>query len=155
MRVLSIISLMIIVQIFIACNKDDIDEIKPIIDLSHPGSFPVSCDTLKKGKEFEFRVRFTDNIELGSYNIDIHHNFDQHSHSTSVESCIFDQKKTAVKPWTFIRSYEIPTGNKEYIAIGKILVPDNIDPGDYHFLYKVTDKSGWQSIYGLSVKILE
>lgn len=138
-----------------SCTKEDIDDVKPTIDFGIDGVFPVPCDTLRKGKEAIFRIKFTDNIELGSYSIDIHHNFDQHSHSTSVESCLLDSKKTALKPWTYIQSYQIPEGLKEFIATGKILVPADIDPGDYHFLYKLTDKSGWQTINGFSIKVVE
>lgn len=138
-----------------SCGKDDIDEVKPSIILDSINSFPAPCDTLKKGNEIKFKVDFTDNIELGSYSIDIHHNFDQHSHSTSVENCKLDDKKTAISPWTYIKSYQIPEGLKAYTAIGKISVPSDIDPGDYHFLYKLTDKSGWQTIYGFSVKIID
>jgi hypothetical protein len=138
-----------------SCGKDDIDDVKPVIDMNASGTFPTLCDTLKKATEIEFKVNFSDNIELGSFSIDIHHNFDQHSHSTSVETCQMDAKKTAINPWTYIKSFQIPEGLKEYTAIGEISVPTNIDPGDYHFMYKVTDKSGWQTIHGFSIKIID
>lgn len=138
-----------------SCGKEDIDTVKPQIILNNNSEFPAPCDTLHKGTEIDFNVEFSDNIELGSYSIDVHHNFDQHSHSTSVENCDLDTKKTAKNPWTYIKSYQIPGGLKEFTAKGKISVPSDIDPGDYHFLYKLTDKSGWQSIYGFSIKIID
>ena len=54
------------------------------------------------------KVRFTDNAELGSYSINIHNNFDHHSHSTEVEECNMDPVKEPVNPYVFIQDYDIP-----------------------------------------------
>lgn len=153
MRAVYLNGLMLLFLIFNSCTKDEIDDVKPVIDTS--GALPAACDTLRRGTDYEFKIKFSDNIELGSFSIDIHHNFDQHSHSTGSDFCVLDQKKTAVKPWTLIRSYEIPAGLKEFNATGIISIPKDIDQGDYHFWYKLTDKSGWQSLYGFSIKILD
>nr|WP_244939634.1 DUF4625 domain-containing protein [Arcticibacter tournemirensis] len=32
-------------------------------------------------------------------------------------------------------------------------MPADADPGDYHFMIKLTDKEGWQTIKGLSIKL--
>jgi hypothetical protein len=62
-------------------------------------------------------------------------------------------KKTPVKPFLFIQNYNIPAGLKQHEATAQIVVPADVDPGDYHFMIRLTDKEGWQTIKGLSIKI--
>lgn len=100
-----------------------------------------------------FKIIVTDNMELGSVSVDIHHNFDQHTHSTEVDDCGLDNKKTPVNPLLLIRSIAIPSGNKTYTVILEVDIPTDVDPGDYHFMIRATDKEGWQTIKGLSIKI--
>nr|WP_229206214.1 DUF4625 domain-containing protein [Dyadobacter fermentans] len=40
-----------------------------------------------------------------------------------------------------------------HVANQQIDVPADIDPGDYHFMIRLTDKEGWQTIRGISIKI--
>ncbi|MGE8380915.1 MAG: DUF4625 domain-containing protein, partial [Sphingobacterium sp.] len=71
----------------IACKKDkeNIDTEKPTIDISAATAFPKQCSQIRRGSSFTFRAILSDNVALGSYSIDVHHNFDHHSHSTEVE----------------------------------------------------------------------
>ena len=145
-----------LLSIFAAgCKKDEqsIDTEYPVIDLSIANAFPQQCATVSRGQKFTFKARFTDNAELGSYSIDIHHNFDNHSHSTEVSDCSAVVVKTPVKPFVLINTFQIPTGQQTFEATNEITVPADIDPGDYHFLIKLTDKEGWQTIKGISIKI--
>ncbi|MBP7210540.1 MAG: DUF4625 domain-containing protein [Paludibacteraceae bacterium] len=142
-----------------SCEKDDIDDQKPKIDLSIQDAFPISCDTLYFGETFILKVKFTDNVQLGSYSIDIHNNFDHHSHSTEVTECNLDPIKIAVIPFTFIEDYAIDKGLKTYETNLSITIPagnatGQFDEGDYHFFISLTDKSGWSAQKGLSIKIL-
>ena len=145
-----------------SCEKEEIDKQKPEIDLSIEGAFPVNCDTLYFGETFAFKILFKDNAELGSakaFSIDVHNNFDHHSHSTEVTECSFDPVKSPVNVFTFIVDYDIPEGLKEYETNLSISIPpgnDNgqFDEGDYHFFISLTDKEGWSAQKGLSVKIL-
>ncbi|NGM65392.1 DUF4625 domain-containing protein [Sphingobacterium sp. SGR-19] len=143
---------------FSSCEKDNdettVDNDAPVIDLSGD-AFPVQCSTLKRGETFTFKTKFSDNVELGTYSIDIHHNFDHHSHSTEFEECDLQPKKDPVKPFLFIKSYDIPSGQKTYEAVQQIEVPADIDPGDYHFMVSVSDHVGWNTIKGLSISIVE
>lgn len=100
-----------------------------------------------------FRARLTDNKELGSLSIDIHHNFDHHTHSTEVESCIMDPVKAPVKPLLLLKNFPITPGLTTLDTQEEIIIPADIDAGDYHFLIRLTDKEGWQTIKGLSIKI--
>ena len=143
----------------ISCEKNGgTDKQKPEIDLSNAGAFPMNCDTLYFGETFIFKVIFTDNAEIGSYSIDIHHNFDHHSHSTEVTECNLDQKKSPVNPFVFIQDYNIPGGLKEYETNLSVIIPASnakglFDEGDYHFFISLTDKEGWSAQSGLSIKM--
>ena len=140
---------------FAGCKKDNTEE----KDTEYPeilataNSFPIQCGTISRGQTFTFKASFSDNKELGAYSLDVHHNFDQHNHSTEVHQCTFDAKKTPVKPFLFIQNYNIPAGLKQHEATAQIVVPADVDPGDYHFMIRLTDKEGWQTIKGLSIKI--
>lgn len=145
---------------FNACEKDeDIDTEKPTINNSFTGAFPVNCDTIYFGETFEVKLLFTDNVELGSYSIDIHNNFDHHSHSTEVTECNLDPIKDPVNPFVFIEDYDIPNGMTEYETNLSISIPSgnangNYDEGDYHFFLSLTDAEGWSTQLGLSIKML-
>lgn len=152
-----LLSIAAILTVAIAgCKKDSTNE----PDTEYPSivaaanSFPVQCSTVTRGQTFTFKATFSDNRELGAYSLDVHHNFDHHNHSTEVNQCTFDAKKTAVKPFLFIQNYDIPVGSKQYEATAQITVPADVDPGDYHFMIRLTDKEGWQTIKGLSIKVL-
>lgn len=36
-----------------------------------------------------------------------------------------------------------------------ITIPDDIDTGDYHCAYSVTDETGWQSRTSVDIKVIE
>ena len=149
-----IITLMVLPAVLLSCSKEERDDELPEIIMSEAGHFPQNCDTLYPGESFTFRARFTDNIELGSYSIDIHHNFDHHSHSTEMAECPMDPKKTPVNPFLFIEQFDIPEGKREYDAMQVITIPADVDHGDYHLMIRLTDKTGWQAIRGISIKIM-
>lgn len=156
MRNLKIALVVLLVSISIsACKKDKVeaDTTYPEIDLSIANAFPIQCSEILRGQKFTFRARFTDNQELGAYSLDIHNNFDQHSHSTEVSNCTPEAVKKPINPFLLVKTATIPTGLKEYVATAEIDVPSNVDPGDYHFLIRLTDKQGWQTIKGISIKI--
>ncbi len=134
-------------------DKEIIDTEPPEIILTAADAFPVQCSTVSRGQTFTFRALLRDNVRLGSYSLDIHHNFDHHSHSTEVEECAMEQVKTPVNPFLLIRNYPIPEGLREYEAATEITVPADVDPGEYHFLIRLTDKEGWQTLRGISIKI--
>ncbi|WP_104384829.1 DUF4625 domain-containing protein [Sphingobacterium sp. HMA12] len=141
----------------IACKKDteNIDTEKPTIDLSASTAFPKQCSQITRGSSFTFHAKLSDNVALGSYSIDIHHNFDHHSHSTEVEECTLEPVKKPVKPFVLVKSVTIPGQPQQYDAQLQIDVPADIDPGNYHFMIQVTDQSGWSIQRGISVRIVE
>lgn len=138
------------------CSKDSaepIDTVYPEISLDAQNAFPKQCSVIKRGEKFMFRALVSDNVQLGSLNVDIHHNFDHHTHSTELAECDLAPVKQAVKPFLLIKNVAIPAGLKSYELSTEIEVPADVDPGDYHFMIRLTDQEGWQTIKGLSIKI--
>lgn len=141
-----------------ACSSDDSssnDTTKPTIDLTIADGFPISCSTVTRGTSIPFKALFKDNDQLGSYSINIHHNFDHHSHDTEVDACQFDPIKTPVNPWVKTLTFQIPANLSEFTATQQIEIPADIEPGDYHFMIQLTDVNGWATMKGISFKIVE
>ena len=152
--------LIMLVLFFAACDPVDIDDTKPVIDLEADGAFPVSCDTLYLGETFTWTARFTDNVELGSYSLEIHHNFDHHAHSTEMTTCELDPVKEPVNPFHTIMDFDIPEGKQEFKVNQEVALPSGngsgaFDTGDYHFFISLTDREGWSTQKGFTVKILK
>ncbi|CAM3929027.1 protein of unknown function [Pedobacter westerhofensis] len=147
----------LILLFFTGCKKDSTSEIDteyPVINIESATAFPKQCSTVKRGETFIFRAQMSDNTTLGSVSIDIHHNFDHHTHSTELATCDMETVKTPVTPFLLIQSYPIAAGLSSYEVQQEIAVPASVDPGDYHFMIRLTDKEGWQTIKGLSIKII-
>jgi len=144
-----------IISLALACSKDaeTVDTEYPVIDDNFAEASPQQCSTIARGETFVFRARFSDNVALGSFGLDVHNNFNHHSHSTEVEACDMGPVKEPENPFTYIKSFDIPSAPRTYEAEVEIAIPADIDPGDYHFMIKVTDREGWQTLRGLSVKI--
>lgn len=140
------------------CSGDDsneeVDQDKPVIDMRLDGGFPTSCSTVTKGQVIHFKARFTDNRELGAYSINIHHNFDHHSHDTEIDDCVLEPIKIPVSPWSKTFTYTIPGQNKEFVAEQQITIPQDIDTGDYHFMIQLSDAQGWATMRGISFKVV-
>lgn len=137
-----------------ACSSDNdssVDEEYPTINLEE--SYPQVCSSLQRGETFTAKIVVDDNQELGSISIDIHNNFDHHNHSTEVEECALADKKDPDNPFTYIKSIPIPEGNDHYVVEQEISIPEEVDAGDYHFMIRVTDAAGWQTMKGISIKI--
>jgi hypothetical protein len=137
------------------CKKAEVDVEPPVIFMSDTDYFPQACDTVYVGETFLFKAKFTDNEELGAFSVDIHNNFDHHSHSTEATECTMDPiKQPGENVFLFIQSYSIPENSTTYVAEVLIEIPAGVETGDYHFFIALTDKEGWQTIRGTGIKIL-
>ncbi len=141
------------------CQKDEIDDQKPVIDLLGESTFPLNCDTIYFNEPFIVSLSISDNKELGSYSIAIHHNFDHHSHSTELTICEMWPVKAPVNPFVFIQDFNIPAETASYQVNQVLEIPLSnsnglFDEGDYHFFISLTDKEGWSAQKGLSIKML-
>ena len=142
-----------------ACSSSDDSEPKDMTypEISDKGivAVPTDCDVFNRGEVIPFNYLFTDDTELGSYNIEIHNNFDHHTHSTSATECPMDEPKQAYHAWVFNQDYTIPPSQSNYIAHLDIPIPEDIDSGDYHFMLRVTDRAGWQQLHSVAIKIVD
>jgi hypothetical protein len=136
-------------------NSIDKDLEKPTISINYNGGFPQGCTQLVKGETYNFRANVTDNLELASYSIDIHNNFDHHTHDDQITECTLGEIRQAVNPFIFIKNYSIAEGLTSYEINISVTVPSDIDLGDYHCAYSVTDKTGWQARTSIDIQIIE
>ncbi len=147
---------LMIMSSVVSCNKDDdntaTDTEKPTFN--NTGATPIDGEKFLPGDIIRFHQVFCDNVELGAFNIEIHNNFDGHSHSTETNSKHESNEHGDVEnAWVFNQDYEIPSGSKSYTADILIPIPADIAEGDYHFMIRVTDKAGWQEIKAVSLEI--
>lgn len=134
-------------------NNDDIDREDPVISNAGIVAVPQDGNTFERGSVIPFTYLFTDNVELGNYNIEIHNNFDHHTHGTQGPLTPLDPIKKPVKPWIYNQSFSIPRGSTTYQARQNITIPDSIDTGDYHFTIRLTDQAGHQTLRAMAIKI--
>ncbi|MBR1401715.1 MAG: DUF4625 domain-containing protein [Prevotella sp.] len=139
-----------------ACSSSD-EELRDMNDpeISSEGitAMPIDCQVYERGGVIPFNYVFNDNLELGSYNIEIHNNFNHHTHSTTSVDCEQDEKKAEVNPWVFDQDFTIPSGLRSFTARHDISIPANVDTGDYHFMIRLLDKTGRMKIHSVAIKI--
>src|SRR3546814_2054091 len=95
-----------ILSLALSCSKDaeTVDTEYPVIDANFAGTFPRQCGTVLRGETFVFQAKFSDNVALGAFSLDVHDNFDHHSHSTEAEACDMSPVKEARTPFPYIKS---------------------------------------------------
>lgn len=116
---------------------------------------PIDCQVYQRGDVIKFSYLFTDDTELGSFNIEIHNNFDHHTHGTSSAECEMEEKKKPINPWVYNKDFSLPQGQAIYEANFDIPIPSDADPGDYHFMIRLTDRAGWQQLKAMGIKVVE
>ena len=142
-----------------ACSSSSDDRSKDMTmpEISGKGIIPTpeNCQAFGLGDTIRFHYIFTDDRELGSFNIEIHNNFDHHTHSTSAVECVMEPAKQPVRPWVYNKDQRIPKGQRFHEALFDIVVPKDVDPGDYHFMSRLTDQAGWQQLKSVSIKLVD
>ena len=145
---------------FMACGGDDDDKdtTYPVISGEGIVACPIDCQEYHPGDVIPFNYVFTDDTELGNFNIEIHSNHDHHSHSTSSVECEEEHEHEhehaePVNPWVFNQAFTIPAGQRTYTARIDIPIPTDIDAGDYHFMIRLTDRAGWQQLKAVAIKV--
>ena len=159
MRLISIyFKLLLITLLMTSCSSDDstdIDEQKPTISINYDDGFPQACEQLVKGETYIFKALVTDNKALAAYGLDIHSNFDHHTHDDQEGDCDLDPIKEGVNPLLYLESFSIEGGPTTYEINIEITIPNDVDTGDYHCAYSVTDETGWQSRTSVDIKIVD
>lgn len=138
-----------------ACSSssDEIDDQYPQINNIDNVSFPENCEILYTGESFSVKYLFSDNLQLASYSIEIHNNFDHHSHSTDIMNCEMQEDKKPVNAFHFLQIYQFDDVLTQYTSNSNIFIPKGIDTGDYHLIIRLNDITGWETIKGISVSI--
>lgn len=117
--------------LFASCSDDDtiLDTTKPIIELAKPSDH----------QEFEFgdvitvQALLKDDVELGSYKIDIHSAGDGHQHRSAA---------VASEGWSHNEIVDI-SGKKEHVLNKPIQIPTgDYTEGHYHLGIILIDKAG-------------
>ncbi|MBU3026249.1 DUF4625 domain-containing protein [Zobellia galactanivorans] len=134
-------------------DDTDVDDEKPSISLA--GGFPQSCTELKRGETYIFKANVSDNVGLSAYSLDLHHNFDHHTHDDQGSKCELSAKKTPDNPLIFMENYTLEPGKTSYEITIELTIPQDVDTGDYHCAYSVTDVTGWQGRTSVDVKVVE
>lgn len=103
-------------------------------------SEPEEGQELKIGDEHgvHFEMDLSDDVMLKSYMIEIHSNFDHHSHGKSRAAATGE----ATVDFSFNRSYDISGKKTAHIHHHDIVIPANATPGDYHLMVYCTDAAG-------------
>lgn len=110
----------------IACKKSDLTP--PTIASVSVNNEAVEIINFSPGDTFVVRTSIDDNLELGQFKIDIHHDFDGHSHKNS--TIRFAEIR--------IKDIEGTTFNLEEIFV----VPIDAATGTYHGTIRALDKEG-------------
>lgn len=119
-----------------SCSSDDnnVDTVRPNLNLVAPAEGAV----LVAGKDVHFDMEVSDNVMLGSYKIDIHNNFDNHNHPSSVSLKAAD----ATVDFVFNRVWALDGQKNADIHHHEIIIPANATPGKYHFVVYLLDAAG-------------
>jgi hypothetical protein len=131
--------------VFNGC-KEDSDTQKPVINLEEPAEGEILQIGGEHGVHFE--CEFTDNEALASYKVNIHPNFDGHTHSKVVST----RSEAQTVDFEFERSWTL-SGRNAAIHHHDIIIPENATPGDYHLMIYCTDAAGNESHIAVKVEL--
>lgn len=170
MKNLKYISLLSIASVFTftSCTSgdDNVDTEKPVVILNAP----VEGAKLQAGKDVHFDMDLSDNEALGSYNVDIHNNFDGHDHTGHNDTKAFsviladdhdhdhdhDEENEARNPFKFNRTWDDIYGLRNtHVHQHEIVIAKDAKRGAYHFVVKVVDKAGNQTMVFRNIEIVD
>jgi hypothetical protein len=136
-----IICLTAIFSVAFASCKEDGDTTKPVINLIEP----EDGDVLKIGGELgvHFDAEFSDNEMLASYKVNIHPDFDGHTHTKDATTVDFE----------FERTWDISGKKNADVHHHEIKIPENATPGDYHLMVYCLDAAGNESHVTVDIEL--
>lgn len=124
-----------------SCSDDDNDNEKPVISDFEP----EEGDLLQIGEAIHLEMDLSDNEKLASYKVDIHNNFDNHTHSTKAsaeDSVAFSYSKV----FTDIAGQKNAHVHHHDIVIPTELNGKPIRTGKYHFVVYCIDEAGNEAL---------
>lgn len=160
MKKLNFLSALLFIAVsvgFISCEREKIaekDTTKPVINLIAP----ADGDKLTIGdmNGVHFDVEFMDNEALSSYKVDIHNNFDGHSHApaarvnAATDSIAYSFNKT----WDDIAGKRNTKVHHHQIRIPRKIDGKPIKTGKYHLVVYCLDKAGNESFVARDIELV-
>ena len=115
------------VILFTSCNDDNdpVDVTAPTITMEEP----VYGEMIEAGGTLHFDALFEDDVQLATFNIDIHENFDGHAHG-----------RIAVAPFVYEQSFPL-TGLLDDVH-EDIEISSDATAGPYHLTVEAIDAAG-------------
>lgn len=125
--------LILLIGIFLtSCSNDDdnADTTPPTITIIEPHEDEI----FDAGTTMHAEITFSDNVELASYKIDIHHAGDGHGHGG----------RNIMEEW----DYEVEGAlfGEDYTLHSEIAIPEDAEEGEYHFGVFALDTSGNETV---------
>lgn len=145
-----------LIALFLFCMTacEQADTIPPTIVVASP----EEDATIEAGEKLCVKVTFTDNKALSAYKINIHPNFNGHSHAPmrSLASSTLATEQTVDFEVTLTSASQNDplTGTNCFRDID-IDIPDNATPGNYHLLIYCTDAAGNEMYVAQDLKIVQ
>lgn len=132
-------------SIFSSCEKQKFDNEKPVVNLIAPKDGAKLKIGDAHGVHFDMEVK--DNVMLKSYKIDVHNNFDNHTHAGEANG--HDHEK--LPPFKFLKVYDLEGKKNAKIHHHDIVIPEGVHPGNYHLVVFVTDAAGNETVVARNV----
>lgn len=157
------ISALSIISLFMlgSCSSDSsVDTEKPVIILNAP----EEGARLAVGTDIHFDMEVSDNVALGSYNIDIHDDFDGHNHAAesafmlknSIQNIDESPDNDTRVPFVYNHTWTDISGKRnDHVHHHEIVIAKDAKRGKYHFVVKVLDKAGNQSMEFRTIYIVD
>ena len=132
-------------SMFLLAGCGDADEEVSAVDTAAPTievSEPVMGEAVAAGSDMHFEATFTDNEALATFKLDLHENFDGHSHG-----------KVSVTPFDFEQTYTIQGKTAE--PHEDVAIAADATAGPYHLTVVAIDASGNSTTFadGSSVEL--
>lgn len=152
--VITILELLFVSLLIVSCEKDDVDNTPPVINLVQP----VTESEYHLGDTVPFECDFSDDVELNAYKVEIHYGED-HDH----KSVVLDHDSEEGEEWTYTHNANFDLGETNVtVTLTDIVVPDSIEhngvmepilEGEYHIGVYCTDVAGNQSEYFTTIDV--
>lgn len=143
---------MLIGFLMVSCEKDEVDNTQPVIDLVQP----VTESEYHLGDTIPFECNFSDETELNAYKVEIHYGEDhEHESATLTAVTVKSDVTDEGAEWSYSKTADFVAGETySTIILLDIIVPDSIEhdgvmeptlEGEYHIGVYCTDAAGNQS----------
>lgn len=144
------LSIVLVSLAFQSCSSDDSTQ-KPVISSLEP----EEGELLQVGKNVHFEAEISAQSGLKSYKIDIHNNFDGHTHTKAVDDSV---AYSFNKSWTTDKTGGESLLGKKNTTLHhhEIVIPTSVDgkpvkSGKYHFVLYVLDQEGNETLQARNV----